>query len=280
MYSKVVNDAIDYIREHMDEDLTVEEIANHCHFSKYYFNRLFKSQVGESLYAFIKRMRIEKSAFRMRYETDNSITGIAADFGYSSSNFSSAFKNRYGVSPIRFKRSLANSEILRIENRYYADLRNKDVTYYDKHMARVHLDDFKVIYKRYIGDYHQQPQYRRDFLEHYKDYIEDDSWLIDISYDDPTTTETNRLITDMCLTTNRPIGDDCLEMDIKGGYYMIYSFKGPPWHIYETYQGLFGIWMPGTDYQIDYKNRKMLNHYIYINDRDKYIEMDIYIPII
>ena len=57
-----VNQAIDYILRHMEEDVTLDDVAEYCHFSKYYFSRLFKEQTGESVYAFIRRLRLEQSA--------------------------------------------------------------------------------------------------------------------------------------------------------------------------------------------------------------------------
>ena len=73
-----INRAIDYILLHI-EDVTLEEVASYCHFSKYYFCRLFKAQTGESVHSFIKRVRLEQSAFRLKVEQERSITEIGAD---------------------------------------------------------------------------------------------------------------------------------------------------------------------------------------------------------
>ena len=39
--NETVNRAIDYILQHAKEDVTLEDVADYCHFSKYYFSRLF-----------------------------------------------------------------------------------------------------------------------------------------------------------------------------------------------------------------------------------------------
>ncbi|TCL58337.1 helix-turn-helix protein [Hydrogenispora ethanolica] len=70
----------------------VEEIAEHCCFSKYYFNRVFKSVVNDSIYAFIKRVKLENAAFKLRTKKRKPITDIAFEVGYSPSNFAAAFK--------------------------------------------------------------------------------------------------------------------------------------------------------------------------------------------
>jgi len=39
---KAINSAISYIFDHIDEELTVDDIANHCAYSKYHLTRMFK----------------------------------------------------------------------------------------------------------------------------------------------------------------------------------------------------------------------------------------------
>jgi AraC family transcriptional regulator len=64
--SEIVNKGIDYIMEHLAEEITVEDVAKHCHFSKYYFSRMFKAETGESIYAFIKRLKLDQSAVHLK----------------------------------------------------------------------------------------------------------------------------------------------------------------------------------------------------------------------
>lgn len=74
--NEAVNHAIDYILHHINEKLAVDEIADYCHFSKYYFSRMLKKQTGESVYAFIKRVKLEP---------ERSITDIGFEMAYSPS---------------------------------------------------------------------------------------------------------------------------------------------------------------------------------------------------
>ncbi|WP_456008999.1 AraC family transcriptional regulator, partial [Clostridium butyricum] len=77
--NEVVNQAITYIMKHIDESITIEDVAEHCHFSKYYFSRIFKNETGESIYGFIKRLKLEQSAFRLKVERERTITDIGFD---------------------------------------------------------------------------------------------------------------------------------------------------------------------------------------------------------
>ncbi len=60
-----VNRAIDYVLDNVDGELSVDGVASHCNFSRHYFSRLFKRETGESVGGFIRRMKMERSAFRL-----------------------------------------------------------------------------------------------------------------------------------------------------------------------------------------------------------------------
>mgnify|MGYP003551454797 FL=1 len=45
----VINKAINYIFEHIEEDITVDDVAKHCAYSKYHLMRMFKENTDEAL---------------------------------------------------------------------------------------------------------------------------------------------------------------------------------------------------------------------------------------
>lgn len=278
--NKVIINAIDYIKTHLEAELTVEDIAEHCHYSKYYFNRLFKSIIGESVYAFIKRLRIEKSAFQITRGFDKSITEISSTYGYSSSNYSSAFKKHYGKSPVTFIKDRNKHKIISNDMGFYADLTDKDYDYFNSRMRLVELPDMEVVYQRFIGNYHNLRCYWEEFLDKHKLYCSDASWLLEISYDDPTLTNPDRCITDVCITTTRFMLDGCNTTVLLGGRYMMYNFEGPNTKIFETFQGLMGVWLINTPYKIDFESRKLITKYNSIDHDNNNFSLDIYIPII
>ena len=116
--SNIINQAIEYIFEHIDEDICVDDVASHCAYSKYHLMRLFKEHTDEALYQFIKRIRLERSALKLKIEKERSITDIGIDYGYSSSNFATAFKKQLNVSPTDFRR---NSEEIVKKSSFYQE---------------------------------------------------------------------------------------------------------------------------------------------------------------
>lgn len=70
---EIISNCIGYIIQHLDEDLSVEDIAKYCNFSKYHFSRMFKLETGEGIYEFIKRMKLEYSALDLKLSKERSM---------------------------------------------------------------------------------------------------------------------------------------------------------------------------------------------------------------
>ena len=78
-YISRINRVIDYIEENLDDDLSLVRLADVAHFSRFYFHRIFKAIVGETLNSFIQRIRVEKAAILLDANPARSITEIAFD---------------------------------------------------------------------------------------------------------------------------------------------------------------------------------------------------------
>ena len=88
-----------YIYQHLLEELTVRQIADHFYMSSDHINRLYKKQTGTTINQYIIRERMNLAA-RLLEETDYSATDIAMHVGYSSyPSFVNMFVKIHGVSP-------------------------------------------------------------------------------------------------------------------------------------------------------------------------------------
>jgi AraC family transcriptional regulator len=104
-YARRINRVIDYLRENLDRQVKLEELAKVACFSEFHFHRIFRAVSGETLNVFTNRLRLEKAARLLRY-SGQSLTGIALDCGFSSSaTFSRAFRSGYDTSPSQFRKS-------------------------------------------------------------------------------------------------------------------------------------------------------------------------------
>ena len=101
-----------YIDLHFKEALTLEQLAEDAHMSKYYLSHAFKREYGISPINYMISRRIEESKYLLT-ETDLSMSQIAQLLGFSSlSYFSQVFHRTQGVSPKEYRQSLRIVQVL------------------------------------------------------------------------------------------------------------------------------------------------------------------------
>jgi len=274
--NELVSKAIDYIVENLNEEISIKDVADYCHLSKYYFSRVFKVETGESVYAFIKRLKMEQSAIEMKLGKEKTITDIGVTYGYSSSNYSSAFKKHHHISPAEFRKTV-NTNCA--PHPFILDKLAEFQSFeeYNQRIQITELDDFVVIYERYLGNYLDLGKNFCEFTEKYKNYLKEDTLLIDRFFDDPSITNVSQCLYDICMT----VDENCLlenVMTIQGGKFAVYRFDGLIPDIYEVLQGIFNIWLPNSRYEMD--ERYGLDIYRQRNRDNRHIIMDLCIPVI
>lgn len=275
MDEELIYRSIDYIIQHFDENISVKDVAKHFHFSEYYFCRCFKEATGESVYELINRLKMDQSAVDIKLEKSRPITEIGLDYGYSSSNYSSAFRKHHSISPAEFRKS---TNVTKMPNPFYPEgLSGFDT--FDDYANRIEireLEDFSVICERVIGSYIDLKEKWPQFVYKYKDYIKADTLFIERFYDDPTISNLNNCIYDICMTED----DSCaagIYTIIKGGKFAVYRYEGRIQDIFCMVQGVFGTWLPQSGYIMD--KRYGLNIYQKIDGNSEYVTMDLCIPI-
>jgi two-component system response regulator YesN len=101
--------AKNFIKLHLDKELTREEIASHVYLNPDYFDRVFKRETGLSVSRFIMQERLVK-AQDLLLKTDLPISVIAINVGYpNSANFSSMFKRMTGMNPADYRKNKKES---------------------------------------------------------------------------------------------------------------------------------------------------------------------------
>lgn len=73
----------DYIEKHINESITLADLAKISLFSPWYSQRLFKEYTNYTPAEYIRRLKLSKSALRLRDE-DCKIIDIAFDLGFQS----------------------------------------------------------------------------------------------------------------------------------------------------------------------------------------------------
>jgi AraC family transcriptional regulator len=100
---------VDYIHDHLDQDLTLETLAAIAHMSSSYFSRLFKQSTGLSPHQYVIQCRVDR-AQQLLQQGKLSIAEIAYRLGFAhQSHFSHHFKRLVGSSPRAFHNSQQES---------------------------------------------------------------------------------------------------------------------------------------------------------------------------
>ncbi len=95
--------ALSYVEEHYSQSITIDEMAAFCFFSKSYFMKFFKENMGMSFVTYLNDYRLEVAA-KMLHATGDTILDIANACGFDNlSYFNRCFKKKYGIPPGKYR---------------------------------------------------------------------------------------------------------------------------------------------------------------------------------
>jgi AraC family transcriptional regulator len=94
-----MNGAMQYIEEHLTDEIDFKEVAKRACCSEYHFKRMFSFLAGVSLSEYIRRRRLTLAAFELKSGSVK-IIDLAVKYGYNSpDSFTRAFQGVHGVTP-------------------------------------------------------------------------------------------------------------------------------------------------------------------------------------
>lgn len=141
-YIQGLQSAIDYIEEHLTDDLEIEEIAAQSGLSAFYFQRIFNILCDYSLGEYIRNRRLTLAGNELS-GTDEKVIDIALKYGYDTpESFSRAFSRFHGITPSQAKK---NSSPLKSFSRLSVEIHLKGGNIMDYKIVK--KDAFKVLEK-------------------------------------------------------------------------------------------------------------------------------------
>ena len=103
-HSVGIRRALELMNAHFAEPLSVEQLAQAAAMSRYFFSRCFAKEVGESPYAHLQRIRLNRAAVMLRHgRVSVTEASLACGFG-DLGRFSRKFRQQFGCSPSVFGR--------------------------------------------------------------------------------------------------------------------------------------------------------------------------------
>ena len=220
-----------YIQQHLDAETPLRDLAGIAAFSPFHFHRIFRGMVGESVKEYVRRLRLERAAMRLK-SGQAQVIEIALEAGYGShEGFTRAFKAMRGVPPSEF-RSLsapsAHGEPMKVKIK--------------------RLTPLKVAFVRHVGPYDQCGRAWEKLCAHLvrEGQFGPGAQFIGQCHDDPEVTPPEKIRYDACCVVDdgfQPSGEVGVQA-IPGGDYAMTTHFGPYHRLSETYASLYGQWLP------------------------------------
>lgn len=275
-YFARIHRAQDYIEENLSGSLLLDEIARAANFSPFHFHRLYTAITGETLFQFIQRIRLERAASALCRNSEESITAIAIDQGFSSSAvFARAFRAYFGVSASAYRKASLSKDgkVLGKDGKaagtgkHYSDDVNFDHINRSREMRTIQAKSVEVrdmsskqlAYVRHVGPY------AGDSLLFEKLFGQVFSWagprglfrpaeteIICIYHDDPEITEQNKLRISAGITV--PPGSiasgGIALLEINAGKYACAHFEIATTEFAAAWNWICGEWLPQSGWQL------------------------------
>lgn len=101
--SGIIQKATQYIDQHYNQEITLEDIAREVDISPYYLSKLFKEEMGENYIEYLTNQRVEHAKMSLK-NISLTIKEVGINVGYSDPNyFSRIFKKYVGVTPSEYR---------------------------------------------------------------------------------------------------------------------------------------------------------------------------------
>lgn len=95
----------DYISKHIDEDISIDDLAKEVSFSTSYARKIFSKALGMTPAVYVRRLKLTESALRLRDEKCQ-ILDVAYDMGFGSvDGYQRAFRREFGCNPKEYSTS-------------------------------------------------------------------------------------------------------------------------------------------------------------------------------
>lgn len=104
-YIERIQATLDYMEHHLDQTISMEELAKVACFSVFHFHRVFVLTLGDTAADYLRKRRLAKAAELLR-TTDQRVLDIALTSGFQShETFARAFKRQFQLTPLEYRKS-------------------------------------------------------------------------------------------------------------------------------------------------------------------------------
>lgn len=298
-YKERILKVLVHIQNHLDEAVSLEDLARVAHFSPFHFHRIFRGMVGESVMEHVRRLRLERSAQRLKH-TDTPITRLAFEAGYETHEaYARAFRAMFDMSPSEFRKShpltpdpspqRGRGEWKAPSGVHFApdgQVNDFEPTKGAEPME-VRIEQMKpvrVAFVRHVGPYAQVGETWSRLMAWAGRaglFFKGMPVCLGLCHDDPEVTPPDKLRYDACLVVDQsvqPEGEVGVQ-EIEGGDYAVSRHLGPYDRLGDTYARLCGEWLPASRRELRSAPPFEIYRNSPLNTTPENLITDIYLPL-
>lgn len=255
---KELNDVIDYIEDHLTDDLPLEIISEYAGVSDYHFRKIFFYLSGLTLSEYIKNRRLSESSMDLLH--GEKVTDVALKYGYQSMDgFTRAFKKWSGFLPSDvIKKGISKSFpklsfIISVQGGITMEFRIEDKPAFNLvgvskrvPMQFEGVNNAIIELAKSITDKQREEMHSLQNIEPYE--------IINASYEaDANFLKEEGYLTHLIgiLTTEDKVSNLLEKVPVEACTWAIFPNEGPfPSTLQETMAKIYSEWLPSSNYEV------------------------------
>ncbi|OGX77255.1 AraC family transcriptional regulator [Enterococcus faecalis] len=253
-----LNQAMDYIEEHLTEEVSFDELAKKTGISVYHFKRTFSFIAGMSLAEYIKKRRLAEANLALL--AGEKVTDVAFKYGYQSiEGFSRAFRDWSGQAPSEVMKTQIQKTFPKFS--FYIDIKGgqlMDVKLIEKPAFQI-VGVSQKVPLQYQGENQAimelaqriTPQQRAE-MHTFDDIYPHQVVNASFDFQEGRTTEGGEM-THMIgfATLQENTYEDLEQLSVPAHTWAVFPNEGPfPQTLQETWARIFSEWLPSSGYQV------------------------------
>ena len=235
-----------FLQEHLDEELSLERVAGVAAFSHFHFHRIFRALVGETPSEHVRRLRLERAAQHLK-RSETPVTDLAFASGYDSHEaFTRAFRAMFGVPPTEYRASHRPAPEC-ASGTHYGDTMTYHAPDYEAPpvVEVLEVPPTRIVFLRHVGPYNQVGQTWGRLNEVGRNARPTRARPAHARHR-PRRPRRDTARQDPLRRRHRPEPAARAAGRIRG----VVTHRGPYDGLGQTYQRLYGAWLPRTGHQV------------------------------
>lgn len=253
-----LNQAMDYIEEHLTEEVSFDELAKKTGISVYHFKRTFSFVAGMSLAEYIKKRRLAEANLALL--AGEKVTDVAFKYGYQSiEGFSRAFRDWTGQAPSEVMKTQIQKTFPKFS--FYIDIKggqSMDVKLIEKPAFQI-VGVSQKVPLQYQGENQAimelaqriTPQQRAE-MHTFDDVYPHQVVNASFDFQEGRTTEGGEMTHMIGFATSQEnTYEDLEQLSVPAHTWAVFPNEGLfPQTLQETWARIFSEWLPSSGYQV------------------------------